>query len=244
MKKNNHEIKNLMQSQTIEGILPIDKPAGKTSFSLVSLLRRLTRVQKIGHTGTLDPFASGVMILLIGKKYTRLSDQLLSKEKQYVATVYLGITTDSYDIDGTIVNHSSYVPSLDEIEKAIAQFQGTLLQTPPMFSAKKVQGKKLYELARKGITIERQPETVTLHTTLLSYEYPHLKIHVRCSKGTYIRSLAQDIGQFLHCGAHLSALSRVQNGAYTLSHCCDGARLSDPTYDWISHLRSENRPLA
>ena len=227
-----------MQNQTIEGILPVDKPIGRTSFSLISLLRRITSVQKIGHTGTLDPFANGVMILLIGSKYTRLSEQLLSKDKEYLATLHLGITTDSYDIDGMILERSSYIPTLKQIHETLSQFQGTVLQTPPMFSAKKVKGKKLYELARKGITIERQPSSVTLNTSLISYEYPYLKINVQCSKGTYIRSVAEDMGKLLGCGAHLSALTRVQNGAYTLAQCCDGARLSDPTYDWSAHLRT------
>lgn len=223
--------------QNLQGILPIDKPPGRTSFSLVSQMRRITGVQKIGHTGTLDPFATGVLVLLIGKKYTRLSDTLLASEKRYTATLHLGITTDSYDIDGTVLAESPHIPSLQDIEQALSHFQGTILQTPPMFSAKKVNGKKLYELARKGIEIERHPVPVTLHTTLISYGYPYLKIDVHCSKGTYIRSLAHDMGQMLGCGAHLSALTRVQNGVYTLAQCCDGARLSDPTYDWTTHLQ-------
>lgn len=221
---------------TIEGILPINKPKGRTSFSLVSLLRRLTSVQKIGHTGTLDPFASGVMVLLIGKNYTRLSDQLLATDKQYLATLHLGVTTDSHDIDGTVLDRSLRVPTISDIDNALVAFQGTLMQTPPMFSAKKVQGKKLYELARKGITIDRAPSPIQIRTTLLSYEYPYLSISVQCSKGTYIRVLAHDIGQLLGCGAHLCALTRVQNGTYTLAECCDGERLSDPAYDWAAYL--------
>ncbi|HEY2810920.1 MAG TPA: tRNA pseudouridine(55) synthase TruB [Rhabdochlamydiaceae bacterium] len=220
----------------IAGILPINKPTGKTSFSLVHLLRKLTHVQKIGHTGTLDPFASGVMILLIGKKYTRQSDQLLSQDKEYHATLHLGITTDSYDIDGQIVQRSSHVPAQEEVQQALLHFQGTLLQTPPMYSAKKVQGKKLYEYARKGISLEREPVQITLRTSLLSYNYPYLNLHVHCTKGTYIRSLAYDLGLLLGCGAHLSALTRIRNGNYTLSDCCDGARLADPHYAWQSNL--------
>lgn len=225
-------------NSAVEGILPIDKPIGKTSFSLVSVLRRLTHVKKIGHTGTLDPFASGVMVLLIGQKYTRLSDHHLSKDKEYTATVHLGLTTDSYDIDGAILERSSVIPSLEEILSVLNRFQGTQLQTPPMYSAKKVQGKKLYELARKGITIERAQTEITLNTTFISYAYPYLKIHVACSKGTYIRSLAHDIGLLLGCGAHLSALTRVRNGDYTLSACCDGSLLMDPAYNWMSFLRT------
>jgi tRNA pseudouridine55 synthase len=227
-------------SLNIEGILPIHKPVGKTSFSLVSLLRRLTHVKKIGHTGTLDPFADGVMVLLIGQKYTRQSDTYLNKDKEYLATLHLGIKTDTYDVDGAILERSTHIPTIEEIESIILHFQGEQLQTPPMYSAKKIQGKKLYELARKGITVERVQAQVTMHTTLVSYLYPYLKIHVKCSKGTYIRSVAHDMGLLLGCGAHLNALTRVRNGEYTLENCCDGARLLDPDYDWKRFLETVN----
>jgi tRNA pseudouridine55 synthase len=222
-----------------EGILPVCKPTAKTSFHLVGVLRKLTQIRTIGHAGTLDPFASGVMLLLIGKKYTRMSSQFLNQDKAYLATLHLGITTDTYDIEGQIINQSDRIPSLSEIENALISFQGTILQTPPMFSAKKIQGKKLYELARQGITIERQPVSVTLHTEIVAYNYPHLVLKVSCSKGTYIRSLAYDLGLVLGCGAHLSALVRTKSGSTTLEECCDGARLMDPSYDWISYLKKE-----
>ncbi len=224
--------------QQYEGILPIIKPTGKTSFSLVAQLRKLTRIKKIGHSGTLDPFASGVMILLIGRQYTRLADKIQSEEKEYRATIHLGITTDTYDTEGVSIAHSPYIPSTEQVEQTLLQFQGTILQTPPMFSAKKVQGQKLYELARKGITIERTAVPVTLHITLLSYHYPQLDIHVRCSKGTYIRSLAFDIGEQLGCGAHLSQLIRTKNGCFSLDDCCDALQLADATYDWTSYLKT------
>ena len=210
-----------------EGILLVDKPKGKTSFSLVSALRKKTGIQKIGHAGTLDPFATGLMIMLIGKNFTRLSDQYLTQEKEYECTVRLGITTDTYDCEGTITQTSALEPSLSEIEKALLQFNGTISQIPPMFSAKKVQGKKLYELARKGISIERQPVSVTLKTTLLSYDYPHLKLHITCSKGTYIRSLAYDLGQLLGCGAHLLDLRRLRSGSFSIREAINGALLYD-----------------
>jgi len=221
----------------IEGILPICKPKGSTSFSLVSILRRITGVRTIGHAGTLDPFATGVMILLIGKKFTRQSDQFLGQDKEYIATMRLGIETDSYDTDGQIVATSDRVPSLSEIETALLSFQGTILQVPPMFSAKKIAGKKLYELARKGVTVERAAVPVTLHTTLLSYTYPNLLIHVRCSKGTYIRSIAHDLGEQLGTYAHLSELSRTKSGSFSLDDCCDGLRLLEPGYTWQNHLK-------
>ena len=228
-----------VETRTYEGILPINKPKSKTSFSLVSSLRKLTNIRTIGHAGTLDPFADGVMVLLIGKPYTRLSDRFLNQDKEYLATVYLGVTTDSYDIEGEITNTNAYIPDLNQIEETLVKFQGTILQTPPMFSAKKVEGKKLYELARKGITIERQSVPVNLHIELLEYSYPKLEIKVHCSKGTYIRSLAYDIGIELTCGAHLSALTRTRSGNVTLQDCCDGTRLFDPSYDWIHYLKKD-----
>ena len=182
-----------------EGILPINKPRGKTSFHLVHILRKLTGIRTIGHAGTLDPFADGVMVLLIGKRFTTLSNRFLNQDKEYLATAHLGITTDTYDIEGQTTFQSSQIPTLAQIEETLLKFQGTILQTPPMFSAKKVEGKKLYTLARKGITIERQAVPVTLHIELIHYSYPKLQLKVHCSKGTYIRSLAYDIGMELGC---------------------------------------------
>lgn len=220
------------------GILPICKPKGKTSFSLVSLLRRLTLVRKIGHAGTLDPFADGVMILLIGKNYTQLSNRFLNQDKEYVAVATLGVETDTYDTEGNIVAQNSSIPTQEQVETALLQFQGTVLQTPPMFSAKKVDGKKLYELARKGIVIDREAVTVTMHIELIDYSYPRLELKVACSKGTYIRSLAHDLGQVLECGAHLSSLTRTRSGTFSLEDCCDGAQLNDSSYDWMKYLHS------
>jgi tRNA pseudouridine55 synthase len=221
-----------------EGILPICKPKFKTSFSLVGILRKLTQIRTIGHAGTLDPFADGVMVLLIGKRFTRQSNQFLHQDKEYLATVHLGIATDTYDIEGQITLQSSFIPALAEMEEALLKFQGTILQTPPMFSAKKVEGKKLYELARKGITIERQAVPVTLHIELIEYSYPNLILKVQCSKGTYLRSLAYDIGIELGCGAHLSSLTRTRSGTFTLDACCDGARLWESGYDWVRYLKT------
>lgn len=210
------------------GILLVNKPKGKTSFSLVAMLRRIYGVKKIGHAGTLDPFATGVMVLLVGKKYTRMSDQFLGQDKEYEAVIRLGIVTDSYDCDGETISTSDKVPSLDEISQVVAKFQGKIMQTPPMYSAKKVNGKKLYELARKGITIERESREVTVEMTVLSYEYPFLKVHVACSKGTYIRSLAFDIGNELGTGAHLSDLTRTRSGSFHLKDCLEGTLLQNP----------------
>lgn len=208
-----------------QGILLIDKPKGKTSFSLVSLLRKLLRVKTIGHAGTLDPMATGVMVLLVGKKYTAQSMALTGQDKEYEATITLGTTTDSYDAEGTVVATSRHIPSVEEVAQALQYFNGTIEQIPPMFSAKKVDGKKLYDLARKGQEVERKPVSITLKTTLLDYAYPFVKLHIACSKGTYIRSIAHELGERLSCGGHLSALVRTRSGSFNLPNCVSGKSL-------------------
>lgn len=208
-----------VKPEGLAGVLYIDKPAQITSFSLVSRLRRLTGVRKIGHAGTLDPFATGVMVLLIGRQYTRLSDQFLATEKVYQARLHLGITTDSFDADGNVLATSTHIPSLEDVFQALTHFQGACLQIPPMFSAKKQQGKKLYELARQGQVVERAPVQVQLKTELTHYEYPFLDFKVTCSKGTYIRTIGHDLGRLLHCGGHLTALRRLRSGSVDIGHC-------------------------
>lgn len=205
-----------MEQEKIEGILLIDKPIDKSSFFLVKRLRSLTKVQKIGHAGTLDPFATGLMVLLIGKNFTKLSDQFLHHDKAYETTVELGYTTPSFDKETEKTFVSSRIPTIDEIKSVLNDFQGTITQTPPMFSAKKIEGKPLYELARKGITIERKPCTVSVKIELISYIYPQLKLKISCSKGTYIRSLGNDIGEKLKVGAYLSQLRRIRSGDFLI----------------------------
>lgn len=202
-----------------EGIILIDKPSGKTSFYLVNVLRRILGVRKIGHAGTLDPFATGVMVMLVGRKYTQKADLFLKEGKSYRATIRLGVETDTYDCDGKTVATSEHIPSEEEIRDALTHFQGQVSQVPPMFSAKKINGKKLYELARKGEVVERKPCTVHLTTTLQRYEYPEVEIDVACSKGTYLRSIAHDLGQILGTGAHLTHLIRTKSGHFKLSDC-------------------------
>jgi tRNA pseudouridine55 synthase len=223
--------------KTTEGILLVDKPKGPSSFQLVRQLRRLTHVRKIGHAGTLDPFATGVMVLLIGRNYTRLSDQFLGQDKEYLASLHLGATTDTYDSEGILTPISTSQPTSDQIATVLSSFQGTVQQIPPMFSAKKIAGKKLYELARQGKTIERPPITVQLETTLLTYTYPHLILRIACSKGTYIRSLANDIGHQLGCGAYLDDLRRLRSGRFSIDECVDGTLLDDPDFDVNAHCR-------
>lgn len=220
------------------GILLVDKTKGSTSFRLVSLLRKLTKIEKIGHSGTLDPFATGLMVMLIGRDFTKRSDEFLTCDKEYEAVIHLGIATDTYDIEGKITSRSELVPTLRDVELIVKTFNGDILQIPPMYSAKKVEGKKLYDLARKGVTIERQPVKVNVELKVLSYDYPELRIHVRCSKGTYVRSLAHDIGQALHCGAHLSSLIRVRSGPFHLIDAIPQLLLQNPSFDVTPYLRS------
>lgn len=224
------------------GLLLVNKPQGRTSFSLIRALRKLTGIKKIGHAGTLDPFATGVMIILVGREYTRLSDKLLLQDKEYLANVSLGVSTDTYDCDGKVVARSKKIATLEEIERVMTKFQGEIEQIPPMYSAKKIQGKKLYELARKGETVERAPARVCLTTEILSYNYPHLKLRIACSKGTYIRCIAQEIGQLLGCGAHLSQLNRTRSGTFCLENCLDGLLLDQLGFDITPFLFTYEDP--
>ena len=226
----------MLENNFSEGILLVNKSLKSTSFSLVRLLRKLTGIKKIGHAGTLDPLATGVMVMLIGKKYTRLSDSFLNKDKEYIAQIYLGKTTDTFDAEGQILTNSEIKPSLEDIEEALQHFQGTIEQLPPMFSAKKVQGRKLYDLARKGQEVERKKQKVFVSTNLLSYNYPIIELLITCSKGTYIRTIAHDLGEKLICGAYLSGLQRTRCGSFKLEECIDEDTLRTGKVDlkqWI-----------
>ncbi len=223
------------------GILLVNKPLNKSSFYLVYLLRKLTGIQKIGHAGTLDPLATGVMVMLIGKTYTTKSDFFLNDDKEYEVTVQLGASTTTYDLEGDVVNQSQLdadqTPTLKQVEEALTHFQGECEQTPPMFSAKKLDGKRLYELARKGVEVERKAQKVTLHTHLVRYNYPELTLFVRCSKGTYIRSIAHDLGIQLGCFGHVKTLTRVRSGRFKIDECLDIETLTSPEFCYENHLQ-------
>jgi len=223
----------------LEGILPVNKEKGRTAFYLVKVLRKLSGIKKIGHAGILDPFATGVMIMLLGRPYTKIADTFIHHDKEYLATVKLGASTTTYDCDGTIAATSDYVPSSSEVNQVIMQFQGQIEQIPPMYSAKKVAGQKLYVLARQGIEIERAPIQVKVETEILNYQYPHLKLRVKCSKGTYVRTIAYDIGQKLQTEAHLIELTRTRSGPYDLKDCIDAKSLSDRSFNFVPYLRKE-----
>lgn len=228
-----------MSSPHAEGILLINKEKGRTAFYLVKVLRKLSGIKTIGHAGILDPFATGVMVMLIGRPYTKMSDAFLNDRKEYIGTLKLGEETDTFDCDGQITGRSNYLPSLEEVESAISDFQGFIQQVPPMFSAKKVNGQKLYVLARKGIEIQRKPIEVSLKTTLLNYSYPKLTIQVECSKGTYIRSIANEIGKKLGSLGHLIDLQRIKSGPYDLKDCVDATLLKDSTFSYLPYLRKK-----
>lgn len=217
--------------KTIEGILLVNKPKGKTSFSLVGVLRKILNVRTIGHAGTLDPMATGVMVLLIGKRFTTQSDSLTGHDKAYEAIITLGSSTDTYDAEGQTITTDPTVPTLDALKQALAHFNGMVEQTPPMFSAKKINGQKLYDLARQGKEVPREKIQVAMKTTFMDYNYPVVRMTVDCSKGTYIRSIAHDLGQMLGCGAHLSGLIRTKSGPFTLDRCIDGAALFNAPLD-------------
>lgn len=201
----------------MEGVFNIDKPTGISSHDVVNRLRRLTSIRRIGHAGTLDPLASGVMLLCVGRA-TRLVEYLVGHSKRYVATIRLGQETDSYDAQGTIVAERPYSHvTLSEIQNQLTTFKGEIEQLPPMYSAIKKDGQPLYKLARQGIEIERKTRRVTFYDiTLLSWNAPDLILDVHCSSGTYIRSLAHDLGQMLDCGGHIVALRRTAVGDFSV----------------------------
>ena len=206
-----------MTSQT--GFILIDKPSGITSFDVIFKMRKITGIKKIGHAGTLDPMASGLLILAIGREATREISKFVKLNKIYSAELTLGSVSDTYDKEGKIEKYSDIIPPVDDVKEVLNSFIGKQKQVPPMFSAKKVGGKKLYELARQGIEIERQPQDIEIFDIkLIEYCYPVIKIEVKCSSGTYIRSLAKDIGEKLKTGALLSGLVRTQIGEFNLKN--------------------------
>jgi len=200
----------------VHGVLLLDKPVGWSSNDALIKAKRLLNAQKGGHTGTLDPFATGLLPLCFGEA-TKFSQDLLESDKTYEAVVHLGIVTNTGDTEGEVQETKPVAVSLAQIEQALQDFRGEISQVPPMHSALKRDGKPLYEYARAGITLEREARRVTIHTLeLLDYQAPFLRIRVKCSKGTYIRVLGEDIGAVLGCGAHLQQLRRIGVGMLTL----------------------------
>ncbi len=200
----------------MNGIVIVDKPQEWTSQDVTARLRRVFQTRRIGHGGTLDPMATGVLPVFVGRA-TRGVEFFEHAEKTYEATLCLGITTDTEDITGAVLTQQEASVTGSQLEAVLEQFRGEILQVPPMYSALKVGGQKLYDLARKGVEVERKPRPVTIHElTLLSMEADGIHLRVRCSKGTYIRTLCKDIGEALGCGGCMAALRRVTAGEYTI----------------------------
>ncbi len=222
-----------------DGIILIDKPGGPTSHDIVDFVRKKFRFRKVGHAGTLDPMATGLLILLLGA-FTKKSSHFSNYDKEYEAVFCLGVSTDTGDKEGNIVerkNPDLYVRknlTVKNIERVFEHFRGEIRQVPPMYSAKKIKGKKLYELARRGIVLRREPKVVFINEIkLLNISLPYVTIYVKCSKGTYIRQLAHDIGERVGCGAHLVSLVRTRIGSFDIQDAVPFGQLSAGTAEEI-----------
>lgn len=209
----------MMQEFTaLDGAIPIDKPAGPTSHDIVDAIRRHFNIKKVGHCGTLDPNATGLLLIVLGRG-TKLSEKLMSDDKVYEGSIKFGESTDSYDADGELVASLPVPPlTVEQINEAAAGFVGDQMQTPPMVSAVKKAGVPLYKLARKGLEVEREPRLIHIYNFRFSrYEQPIGVFRLACTKGTYVRSVAHELGQKLGCGAHLATLRRVTSGKFDVS---------------------------
>jgi tRNA pseudouridine55 synthase len=219
-------------------ILVIDKPVGPTSHDVVNIVRRGTHIRKAGHTGTLDPSASGVLVVLLGGA-TRLAEYLLESDKQYEAVVHFGQATSTHDAAGQVTASGPVAFPQVALEEALASFKGESLQTPPAYSAVKVEGRKAYELARKGEKVDLEPRLIRIYgIELLGWKSPQASIRVRCSRGTYLRSLARDLGERLGSPAHLQALRRLRLGPFSIDQAVSleelSARFTPPTWPSIA----------
>ena len=217
----------------IDGLLLVDKPQDWTSHDVVNCVRSRFRLGRVGHCGTLDPMATGLLVLLLGKG-TKWQEHFMGEDKVYAGSLTLGVETDSEDSTGTVVaTHPWEQVTEADLKEATAALTGEILQVPPMVSAIKVNGKALYKLARKGQVIEREPRPVTIHRfDIMTVDFPRADFVVRCSKGTYIRTLCADLGRKLGCGAHMSALRRLECGPFSVADAVDmesikGCELAD-----------------
>ncbi len=205
----------MQEFSTLDGAILIDKPAGPTSHDVVDAIRRKFGIKKVGHCGTLDPNATGLLIIVLGRG-TKLSEKLMGDDKVYEGTIQFGTTTDSYDVDGEILETKPVPPlTLDQLNELAAQFIGDQMQVPPMVSAIKKNGVPLYKLARKGVEVEREPRLVHIYNfRFTNYSETRGEFRLACTKGTYVRSIAHDLGQKIGCGAHLATLRRSASGKF------------------------------
>ena len=220
-----------------EGILLIDKPTGMTSHDVVDQVRRKLRMKRIGHAGTLDPMATGLLIILVGKA-TKLSQYLMSLDKMYSGTIKLGESTNTQDADGEITT-TKPVPELsrEQVQETLESFVGDQYQTPPMFSAVKINGQRLYKLARKGQEVEREPRFIRVSRfEITRFDVPELDFELDCSKGTYVRTLANDIGEKLNCGGHLSSLRRVGSDQFSVDKAVELDAFKEMSFEEIEGI--------
>jgi len=227
----------------MDGIVNINKPAGMTSHDVVAQVRRITRQRRVGHTGTLDPLASGVLPLCLGQA-CRLAEYLSAGSKCYEARIVFGVVTDTGDAEGTVVRTAPVQVDRAAIEALLPTFLGKQQQLPPLYSAIKHHGQPLYKLAREGIAVDRQPRSIVIHRlTIRQWAPPVLTLEVECSKGTYIRSLAYDLGERAGCGAHLGGLVRLRSGPFSLEHSVSlevfARHCADNTWDEVVYLPDE-----
>jgi tRNA pseudouridine55 synthase len=208
----------MLEFSALDGAILVDKPAGPTSHDVVDAIRRKFGIKKVGHCGTLDPNATGLLIIVLGRG-TKLSERLMGDDKVYEGTIKFGEATDSYDSDGELTGSLPVMPmTLDQLNEEAATFIGDLMQVPPMVSAIKKNGVPLYKLARKGIEVEREPRLIHVYNfRFTDYAEPLGQFRVACTKGTYVRSLAHDLGQKLGCGAHLTTLRRSASGKFDVA---------------------------
>jgi tRNA pseudouridine55 synthase len=213
------------------GILNLDKPLGQTSHDVVERVRALTDVRRVGHVGTLDPLATGVLVVCVGRTATRIAEYLMDEPKTYRAEVQLGVVTDTFDREGRVIARSPVEVDQHEVERAIEKFRGVIEQIPPMYSAVKHRGKPLYRWARRGIEVERQPRRVEIHRLdLVAWEstsrQAQCTLEMECSPGTYVRTLVHDLGQELGCGAYVTGLIRFASGSFRLEDASTLDRLA------------------
>ena len=233
MSEQEFDVKN-----AVSGVLVIDKPVGMTSHDVVQVVRRGTGIRRAGHTGTLDPRASGVLVVLVGPA-VRLSEFVSASDKRYQAIIRLGESTDTFDAEGEITKRLPVNINEAQIAEALTQFEGTVEQVPPAYSAKKVQGKKAYELAREGEEVELDAKEIDVyHLELLEWDPPEAIVDVYCSSGTYVRALANDLGEVLGCGGHLVGLRRTKSGEFALRDAVQLRKLQDAfdDGDWYKYL--------
>lgn len=224
-------------SDPFDGIIAVDKPAGPTSHDIVAGIRRKFKIKKVGHGGTLDPQATGVLVILIGKG-TKLSSRFMSSDKVYEGTIRLGSSTDTQDAAGNALIEGDFSDvTLEQMEKAMEVFKGDIMQTPPMVSAVKVDGVPLYKRARKGETIERKQRLVHIYEFLITkFGLPDSTFRVKCTKGTYVRTICNDLGEALGCQAHLKTLRRTQSGVISLEQCTPYEEVMDKSRDELMDL--------